>query len=459
MAIAQQTAPLQAQPLPTRTDRSLLMGDLSKLQSDGIYFWYETGKIAPIVELRFGPTKLYYVTDADYMRRILQSNNRNYIKEQQTMKVLEGGGEKVLFTTDGDEWMWRRRLMQPAFHRKQIAKFCDAIIDETSAMLGEWEDGKTVDVDEAMKHVTMMVIGKTMFNVDMREGSAELNHAYRTLGKYLINRIQQMIKPPLWLPVKENRDFHAIQGTIVDALGTIIEHRRTTQEPQNDLLDMLLAAKLEDTGQTFTDQQLIFEMSQIVFAGHETTATTLTWFFYLLADNPQVEARVLQEIDDVLGGRTPTMADLGNLTYLNQVLNETLRLFPPAYVTSRQSLEAEQFDGDMIPANARVLLNIYGVQRDPRYWDQPDAFIPERFSAENRKRHHKSAFLPFLIGPRKCIGEPLSRVEMQLMAATILQTYRLELPKNAKVTPEAGFVLQPKGSLNMILRTRNEESA
>ncbi|HFC12793.1 MAG TPA: cytochrome P450 [Anaerolineae bacterium] len=439
---------------PTRNDRTLLLGDLPALNKDSFKFWSETGKIGPVVSLRFGPANMVFVTDADIAQHIFQTNNRNYLKEHNLVKVLETGGDTILFTAEKEEWMWRRRLMQPAFHRKQIATFCDVIVEETEALLAGWQDNTLVDVDAAMKHLTMMVIGKTMFNVDMAGDSAELKAAYGRFSEFIINRTRHLIKPPLWIPTKANRQFVAGQAVIQDALMTIIESRRHSAEPHNDLLDMLLAAKLEDTGHTFTAEQLILEMSQIVFAGHETTAITLTWLLYLLAEHPDVEAKVQAELERVLAGRTPQMADLSQLTYLNQVIDETLRLYPAAYVTSRESIEADQLGEYTIKSRTSVIVNIYGIHHDPRYWENPEQFDPARFSAEKRKTQHKAAFIPFLIGPRKCIGEPLSRVEMQLILATLLQRFRFQMVAGTVVEPDAFFVLQPKGGLSMIAQAR-----
>lgn len=435
-----------------RPDGLPVLGDIRSFNQKGVDFWLESGRIAPVVNIRFGPIHSLLVTDAGLAKQILQTNNRNYIKERRLMKVLETGSEKVLFTTDGDEWMWRRRLMQPAFHRKQIARFCDTIVAESEAMVDSWQDGMTLDVDEAMKMVTMMIIGRTMFSVDMAGDSAELHHAYKVVGKYIIDRVTSLVQPPLWMPTKQNREFLAAGETINKAISTIIENRRHSTEPRGDLLDMLLAARLEDSDQSFTEDQVIYEMSQIVFAGHETTATTLTWLLYELARHPHVEAQLRAELERVLEGRAPAMEDLHNLTYMMQVLNETLRMYPAAYVASREAVEEDMLGDAAVSAEARIMINIIGIHHDPNHWPFPERFDPDRFEADRAKEHDKFAFMPFLNGPRKCIGEPLSRVEMQLILATVLQNYRFELPAGAQVEREAAFVLQPKGGLNMIAK-------
>lgn len=439
---------------PRRSDGNLFLGDLPQLNKQGLDFWLSSGRVAPLVKLRFGHIPMYLVTDADYALYILQSNGRNYVKERRLMDIIETGGDKVLFTTDGDEWLWRRRLMQPAFHRKQIANFGTAIVDETEKMLAAWQHGAKIEVEEAMKLVTMMIIGRTMFSVDMEEESSDLHDAYRSFARIIITKLSHLVQRPLWLPTPLNREFLASREVIQEALGNIIAERRHATEPKGDLLDMLLAARLEEGDRSFTEEQLMLEMSSIVFAGHETTAETMTWLLYLLSQHPDVEEKVLAELDRVLGGRTPTVEDLGQLTYLNQVINETLRLYPAAYVTSRQTVEADRLGEHELSADAGVIINIIGIQRDPRYWEKPNEFWPDHFSAENSKFRHKAAFFPFALGARKCIGEPLSRVEMQLILATILQRYRLRLPVGTHVEPEAGFVLHPKNGVWMTLERR-----
>ncbi len=437
---------------PRRNDGNILLGDYLTFRNEQTTFFTDTGLVGPMVRFRMMHLDNLLVTDAEYAQEILQKRNRNYLKEPRLMRILEDGADKTMFTTDGDEWMWRRRLMQPAFHRKQIAAFCDAIVSETEKMLATFEAGATEDMDEAMKMVTMMIIGRTMFNVDMAGDSAELHDAYRTLGKFLINRITDFTAPPLWVPTKANREFKQINETIVNALSTIMDDRRKSTEPHNDLLEMLLG--MVDVEDGFTQTQMIYEMSSIVFAGHETTATTLTWLLYALTQNPDVEQKLVAELDSVLGGRTPSMEELADLPYLNQVINETLRMYPAAVATTRKAIEADEIGGYTVRAGENVFINIRGIHMDERYWDNPKRFDPERFSAENSANRHKWAFIPFLNGPRKCIGEPLSRVEMQLILATMLQRFRFRLPAGATVEEEAGFVLQPKGGLNMIIEAR-----
>lgn len=437
---------------PRRPDSHFLLGDLPHFQADRVGYFTDTGKINPMVRFRMAYIDNLLVTDAEIAQEILQKRSRNYVKEPRLNKVLETGGDKVLFTTDGDDWLWRRRLMQPAFHRRQIAQFCSAIVSETEAYMATWQSGQTYDIDEAMKLVTMQIIGRTMFNVDMLGDSAELHEAYRILGDFLIERISNPFPLPVWVPTKANREFKEVQSTIVNALQTIMDDRRQSAQPHNDLLDMLLT--MVDVEGGFTQNQMIFEMSSIVFAGHETTATTLTWLLYMLTQHPAVERKLYEEVDTVLEGRTPMMDDLANLSYLNRVINETLRLYPAARATTRRAIEGDVIGGYSIRPGENIFINIRGIHTDPRYWNDPYTFDPDRFLPERTANRHKWAFIPFLNGPRKCIGEPLSRAEMQLILVMILQRFRFTFPEGAVVEEDAGFVLRPKDGLDLIVTTR-----
>lgn len=453
MSSASLETPLVNQPIdpPRRPDTKFLLGDYSIYFADEANYFLDTGKVGPMVRFRLAHLDHLLVTDAEFAKEILQTRNKNYLKEPRLMKIIESGAAQTLFSSDGDEWIWRRRLMQPAFHKKQIAAFCDAILNETEKMVDSWNAGEMHDMDEAMKMVTMMIIGRTMFNVDMDGDSADLHWAYRTLSETLISRITSPIQTPAWMPTKANRDFQKCQEIITTTLSSIMNERRHATEPQNDLLEMLLT--MVDVEDGFTQEQMIFEMSSIVFAGHETTAATLAWILYVLTEHPDVEAKLLEEIDTVIGDRRPTMDDLEKLPYLNMVINETLRMYPPARATNRQAIEADELGGYKVRAGEAVFINIEGIQKDERYWDNPLQFDPERWTAERSANRHKWAFLPFLDGPRKCIGEPLSRTEMQLILVTMLKRFRFVLPAGAKVEKKVGFVLQPSG-LEMILEPR-----
>lgn len=440
-------------PIPHRPDRILFLHDLPAFLRDTVQFWRDTAHYGDVVELRFGPRRSYLISSADFAQQLLQKNNRNYIKEPRLVKVVEQGGAPSLFSTDGDEWLWRRRLMQPSFHRKQIASFGEAIESEADRFLSRWADEETRNIEEEMKALTMHIIGRTMFSVDMAGDSADLHHAYELLSQSFNDRLLSIIDYPAWVPTRANRQLKEANQIITKKLTAILQERRQTKEPKHDLLEMLMSA--EENGHQFTPSQLLIEMSAIVFAGHETTALTLTWLFYLLAQHPEVEQRLLEEYAQQLGGRSPKIEEIAQLPYTTQVINEAMRLYPAAIVISRQLLEAESFGNHLLPAKANIVLNIGALHRDPRHWEHPDHFYPDHFAPSASAERHKFAFIPFSGGPRKCIGEPLAMAEMQLLLPTILQRYRLRLADGWRTRPKMKFTLVPESKMMMRIERRD----
>ena len=438
---------MPAQMIAKRAHSSPLLGDLPDYKKDPFAFWLSLEKIAPVVRIRFGPAIRYVVNDPDIAQHILQKNYFNYTKDQRLKKILEEGTGPVLATSDGEDWRWRRKLVQPTFKPKAIAPFSGDIIKHTARMMDVWKAGEIIDFADAMKMLTMNIIGETMFSVDFTKTSGELHHAYADFGQGLVRRATQIIRPPLWMPTKGNVAFRKSIVTMKTFLWQVLAERRRDPIPNTDLLNMLLTHRLEDDGQRFSEQQLLHEMSAIVFAGHETTATALSWVFALLAQHPETYKMLMTEIDQVLGTRNPTPDDIKNMSFLEQVIEETLRLYPPLYINSRQAIKDDNFGKQVLAENSRVLINILGINRNSDHWHKPDVFMPERFSPEKKQKRHSFAHIPFLKGPRMCVGAPLAMMELQLIVPMILQRFSLSLGKPGPVLAETGVVLQPRGGL------------
>jgi cytochrome P450 len=363
-----------------------------------------------------------------------------------------------LFTSDKDEWLSRRRLMQPAFHRTMVADFDKTIAEEAQRLLSTWQEGQAVNMEHAMMDVTMGVIGRTMITKNILEEYPQLYKAFTTVSNTIIDRATLISERfvPMFLPTAKNKAFKGALQVIREMLGTVVHERQATPpvERPHDLLTMMMAAEDEDSGATLATEQLMDEMFGIVTAGHETSSITLALMFNLLAENPAVEAKLYAELDNILEGRTPTVDDLSNLPYLEQVMNETMRRYPAAYLTTRQSINEDEVLGFKIPANAMVILNIFGLHHHRDYWEAPMAFNPEHFSAENASNINKFAYLPFGEGPRKCIGEPLARMEMRLIAAIIAQHYRFRPDPKRPTNVTARFTLHSVDGVWMIPEKR-----
>jgi cytochrome P450 len=306
--------------------------------------------------------------------------------------------------------------------------------------------------------VTMGVIGRTMLSKNILEDYPQLYQAFQTVSNTIIDRATTISNRylPLFLPTAKNKAFKEALSLIREVLGTAVRERQAQplDERPHDLLTMLIAAEDQDSGTTLSTGQLMDEMFGIVTAGHETSSITLAMLFKSLAENPDVEARVHAEIDEVLNGRPPTTADLPHLPYLAQVTDETLRRYPAAYLTTRESIEQDEVLGYQIPDHSMIILNIYGLHHHPDYWEEPMAFKPERFAPENAANINKFTFLPFGEGPRKCIGEPLARQEICLIAAAIAQKYRLRLDPERPTTLTARFTLHTANGAWMIPEKR-----
>lgn len=291
-----------------------------------------------------------------------------------------------------------------------------------------------------------------MFNVDMEKGEhADLHHAFTFIGDHIVARAFNFLHPPLWVPVMGNPEFNRSVKRVAALIRGIVAERVAMGNPPGDLLDMLLAARDEEDNQ-LSEEQLLDEMMGIVFAGHETTALTLSWASYLLATHPEIQAALQQEVDTVLGGRAVTTDDLSRLPLNRAVLMETMRLYPAAWLTTREAIGADVIDGYELPAKGLVLINIYGLHHSPDYWEQPETFNPNRFMGE--ASYPKGAYLPFGAGPRKCIGEPLAMMEGQLILATLMQKATFMPDHHRTVVPFPQFTLRSKDGVWLKLEPR-----
>jgi cytochrome P450 len=410
-----------------------------------------------LVRLRMGPTiSLVSVSSPELVKHVLVDHADKYIKPSGLVRdawPLLGNG---LFTSAGDFWKRQRRLMQPAFHKERLAALATTMADATQQMLARWHArpsaSEPLDIAEEMMRLTLGIVGRALFSTDVsgtadRVGQAltvalaETNHRILSLGLYA----------PDFLPTARNRAFHQALATLDSVVFDIIARRRAGETHGEDLLATLMAVQDADTGERMTDPQLRDEAMTLFLAGHETTANALAWMWHLLALHPEVEARARAEVDAVLAGRVPTAQDLPRLRYLTQVFEETLRLYPPAWIIARQPAKEDVLAGIHLPASARVIvaLSPYVLHRNPRLWPDPERFDPERFSPENSASRPRLAWLPFGGGQRLCIGNSFALMEATLITASVLQHFRLRAVPGHAVEAEPLVTLRPKGGLPM----------
>jgi cytochrome P450 len=433
----------------------LLLGSARDIQRDPLRFGLAmTQQYGDIVRIRLLLWSAYLVNHPDGVKHVLQENQQNYNKDlypYQIFKPLLGRG---LVTNDGKSWLHQRRLMQPAFHRKRLAAFGSLMTDATVMMLDQWQDfaerAQQLDIAAEMLRLTLRIVGQALFNIDLSDETGIVGQALITVNK-LLSDYNYAPFPPLNVPTSRNRLIQTAFRTLDQVVQGIINQRRQQNMDTDDLLSMLLSVRDEETGQRMNDQQVRDEVMTLLIAGYETVSTALVWTWYLLSQYPEMEHRLHSELDIVLRGDLPTVEHLVELPYTRMVIEEALRLYPPAWIFGRKAIADDKIGGYSIPANSMIVLSPYITHRHPALWEHPEVFDPERFTPERSAGRPPFAYFPFGGGPRMCIGNNFALMEMQLILATIAQRYKLRLVPGHTVEPEALLSLRPRYGLPMML--------
>jgi len=431
-----------------------LTGNLSEFNNDTLAYIEKLAKLGDTTFIKFGPFPGYLFNHPDDVRDILVTKNASMHKPNVTKQAVKDISGENLFSSDGDYWKTQRKLIAPAFHTQRIREYADIMVDYALAMVNRWQADSVYDMYHEMTDVTMNIVVKTLFDVDITTDTSELGSAMNTVFQIADNRIKRVIQIPIWIPTAENRELTRVISIIKSRLNRIIQERRESGEDRGDLLSMLLMAQDEETGLGMTDEQVYHEVIALFAAGHETTANTITWTLLLLAQNPEILQNLREEIDTVLGNRRATMDDLRHLPYTEMVIKESMRLYPTAWGITRQTIEPVEVGGHQLKKNALVMVAPWTLHRDERWWDNPEEFRPERFSPENEANIVKYSYIPFGGGPRVCIGNAFAMMEAQLVLATILQHRELQLVSDLPVQPDRVFTLRPKGGLQMRVTKR-----
>jgi len=437
--------------IPKGPRSNIIFGAALDFRRDAIKFMTSTADDYPgFSRFRFVYLRMILLSDPEYVKHVLQTNNKNYKKgiEYEHLKPVLGEG---LLTSEGDFWLRQRRLAQPSFHRDRIAGFIEKMVDCTDEMLNEWEKKKhnSLDVHVEMMHLALDIVGRTLLSTNVKSNAGEVEHALNGSIAESYHRLKKLANYPLWLPVPRVLKYNHNRRILDNVVIQIIDERRKSGEKCNDLLDMLMSAEDEETGEKMSDKQLRDEVMTVFLAGHETTANALTWTFYLLSQNPVAAKKFYDEIDTVFNGKKPGIADLKNLVYTQQVIYESLRLFPPAWALGRTALGEDEIDGFKIKKGDNILICPYVIHRSKLLWKDPEKFDPERFSPEEMKEMHKFKYFPFGGGPRFCIGNNFAQMEMQVILAMTAQRFRLQMKEGAKVEPEPLVTLRPKYGMLM----------
>jgi cytochrome P450 len=410
-----------------------------------------------VVYFRIGPRRGYLLTNPDDVRHVLQDNARNYHKSPlyDKLRMFLGNG---LLTSEDDFWLRQRRIAQPAFHRQRMAALAGVMADAARDAAAGWQGlastGTPVDVDEEMMRLTRTVVVRALLGADLGPFTSTIDQAWTTINEHIGGSFWSLGFDTL--PTPKYRRFKAARAVLRAAVDHVIAERRRLppgDDAGGDLLSMLMARD-EETGEAMTDEQLRVEVTTFLLAGQETTSLALTWTWYLLSQHHQARQRLEDELDAVLKGRPPEYSDLANLPYLRMVVDESLRLYPPAWGFSRQALADDRLGGFRLPRGWLAFVIPYVLHRLPAFWPNPEQFDPERFLPERSADRPKFVYIPFGAGPRQCIGNQFALIETQLSVATFAQSYRLHLPPGHRADPWPLITLRPRFGMPMIVERR-----
>jgi cytochrome P450 len=437
--------------LPPGPDGIPVVGNYLAFVRDPFEFMTSTareyGDIAAWEELD-GP--IYQLNHPDYVERVLVANNENYVKGQSFQRTLGPITGNGILNSEGAVWRRNRHLIQPAFDPDRIREYAELMTDATEELLATWEDGETQPVHGDMMTVTLRIVARALFGVDIDEhvdevGAAleEFMDASESLSHFVL---------PERVPTPSRRRIERARERLDCVVYELIEERRANPG-ERDVISMLLAVT-DDGGEGLSDEQIRDEVVTLLLAGHETTALALTFTAYALARHPHVEERLVAELDETLEGRVPTIRDLANLTYTERVVEESMRLYPPVPGIVREPVEPDVIGGYEIPAGATIRMHQWVVHRDPRWYDDPLAFRPERWTDDLERSLPKLAYFPFGAGPRRCIGDRFTMLEARLLLATIYQRYHLELTPGTELDLMATVTARPKHEIPMTVHRR-----
>ena len=478
------TSPLNAHPIPQVPGYPLL-GALPYMR-DPLTFFARVGLMFPegLAYLPLGRRKVLLVWHPDFVQAILETRAESVYQRGESMEPVRVFLGESIVTTDGPVWRRKRRLLQPVFRRERIARWTPLMLDVTALSLRRWRpqdpigtlarwvppmaeaaaqalthwetwvrEGRLVDIHQEMIHLTLAILLRTAFSLSVDARTTEtLHQAFATIQQFLQTWVWSPLRLPLWIPLPAHRRFREALRRVRAAVQHVIQERRASEERHDDLLDQLLHAQDPETGHPLEDREIQDEVLAFFFAGHETTAVTLSWMWYLLSMHPHVQERMREEMFDLLGERPITFEDVYRLTYSRMVFEETLRLYPPAWILSRTAMQEDRLGDFPIPAGTHILVAAYITHRHPNWWTNPLGFDPERFRPEHSQGRPRYAHFPFGGGPHTCIGATFALVEAMVILSTVIRKYRLELVPGFPVHPKPMLTIHPWPGVMMRVR-------
>jgi cytochrome P450 len=440
----------QLVPLP------LPYGPLGRSRRDPLGFLLDgLRQYGDVFRYQLGPLVFHQLAHPDHVKRVLLDQAKNYPRSwyYDRTQVVVGEG---LVTTEGTAWRRLRRMAQPAFHHQRVAALAELMTGAIDAMRRRWQEharsGEPLDVAAEFAGLTLRIVGRALLSIDLGGEADRIGAAVTTSLEFLERRINDLLPLPVIVPTLRNlRARRALRTLDTLIAGILAGRRREPDRDTGDLLSMLLAVRDEETGEGLSDRELRDQVITFIGAGHETTAVALAWTVYLLSRHPEADERVRAEVADVLGGRVPTADDLPRLPFARQVIEESLRLYPPVYAVVRDAREDDEIGGFHIPARSMVILCPYVTHRHPEFWPDPECFDPDRFSPGRSADRPRFAWYPFLGGPHQCIGQEFAMMEMTLVVAMLAQSFRLQLAPGTHVEPQPMVSLRPRHGVSMII--------
>ncbi len=416
------------------------------------FFMELTRKYGEIASFRLGPRRIFLISDPKLIEQVLVTDARHYIKHfgARAYKPILGNG---LVTSEGETWLRQRRLSQPAFLKQRVLAYAPLMAEITTQSLDRWQPGSAVDIHLEFSEITSAIALKTLFNLDDPGDRDRFTTTLREVFDQISNRFHLMIALPRWIPSPANRRLNRGVKELFGVVDGFIAKGRARTEPGEDLLSRLLMAQDVD-GSKMPDDLLRDEMMTLYLAGHETTALTLTWSWYLISQHPEVEAKLVAEWNRVLGGRCPTPDDLPQLPYTDSVITEAMRLYPPVYLIGREATQDLELGGYRVKKGYTIFMSQWVNHRDPRYFPEPEAFRPERWDEGLAKKIPKYAYYPFGGGQRVCIGNTFALMEAAIILAAVGQRFRFTVDPDARIVPKPQITLTPAHGIPTTLLPR-----
>lgn len=414
----------------------------------------EYGDIYDANVIRF---TLAVITHPDLIKQVLVSNKNNYVKSDnyEVLKLALGNG---LLTSEGEFWKKQRRIAQPAFYKESLAGFVQTMETATLQLIEQYKEKPqtNTNINLLFNSLTSDIVANCLFGAELSDQQQKIHHTVNYANEYLTKKIITPFYPPFWFPTPSTLQFKKSRKEIDKIIFGIINQRKErADDTSRDLLAMLMHTKDEETGETMTSQQLRDEVITLFVAGHETTANALTWALYLLTKHPDKLEKLKQEVDKVLDTNPISLTNLRELTYTQQVVDEAMRLYPPAWTVSRKSLASDEIGGYKIPKDTLVSINVFGMHRHPDFWEQPNNFVPERFAPELKKQIPKLAYMPFGAGQRMCIGNNFALMEMKIVLALLVKHLDFKLLNTQPVHYTPLITLKPSETILMDISARN----